>query len=233
MSGTRARCGPADGRSPPPPASAPRTGSHSAVRPPADPTPDHGIPQRPLRRVVRRLDPPNPREAPQPLFHLEDLEARRRRLAHAHRRPLLQGLSDLPPQAAHPLWKRLPRQRPVPHPVPVAEQAVRHPQQPSPTARRHRRDRSSPENRGADAPTDLSPERRDPLVGAEPIARDDLAGLAPQQRLGHSPARVPAIVKTVANAVTVTHSQPCAVLSPRRLSMWTSSASWTETASPL
>jgi hypothetical protein len=45
-----------------------------AVGPTTDPPPDHRVSQRAFRRVVRRLDPLHPRERPQTLFHLEDLE---------------------------------------------------------------------------------------------------------------------------------------------------------------
>jgi hypothetical protein len=40
-----------------------------AICPTADPSPDHRGSQGSLRRVVRRLDPFEPRECPQPLFH--------------------------------------------------------------------------------------------------------------------------------------------------------------------
>jgi NAD(P)-dependent dehydrogenase (short-subunit alcohol dehydrogenase family) len=42
--------------------------------------PVKGVPQRPLRRVVRRLDPSHPEEGPQVLLALKQHPARRRRL---------------------------------------------------------------------------------------------------------------------------------------------------------
>ncbi len=92
-----------------------------AVGPAADPTPEHRVAQRTFHRVVRGLDTFYPRERPQTLPHLEDLEARRRRLRARAMRPFLKGSLDLPPQAAHPLLERPPLQSPVTHPVPVAK----------------------------------------------------------------------------------------------------------------
>ena len=58
------------------------------VGPAADPPPDHRMSQRPFRPIVGRLDPSDAHEGPQRHFHLEDLKARRGRLAQPQLWPL-------------------------------------------------------------------------------------------------------------------------------------------------
>ena len=91
------------------------------VCPAADPPPDYRMPQRSFHCVVRRRDSLDAREAPQTFLHLEKLEACRRCLRARAPRPFQEGALDLAPQAAHPLLKRIPRQGPVTHLVPVSE----------------------------------------------------------------------------------------------------------------
>ena len=69
------------------------------VRPPADPPPDHRMPQRAFRGVIRRLDPLDARKGPQALLHLEDLKAGRRRLDAAAPEARFQSRLDLTPNS--------------------------------------------------------------------------------------------------------------------------------------
>ena len=103
-----------------------------AIRTTADPSPDSRKSPRTLRRVVRRLDSLDPRERPQSLFHLENLnlKARRRRLGATAPRTLLQGLADLATQSNHPTLEPHPVQSSVSDPVPVVEQPMGQFQQP-------------------------------------------------------------------------------------------------------
>jgi hypothetical protein len=101
------------------------------VGPTADPPPDHSMPQRSFHRVVHRHDSLDVRKAPQTVLHLENLESRRCCLRARAPRPFQKGSFDLAPQAAHPLLKRIPRQGPVTHLVPVVEQSIRQRKQPS------------------------------------------------------------------------------------------------------
>ena len=57
-----------------------------ADRPATRLAPQDGVPQRPLRRVIRRLDPTHPEEGPQVLLALQQLPARRPRLLAGARR---------------------------------------------------------------------------------------------------------------------------------------------------
>src|SRR5262245_62876527 len=101
------------------------------VSPTADPPPDYSMPQRSFHYVIRRRDSLDAREAPQTFFRLEKLKARRRCLRARALRPFQKGLLDLALQAAHPFLKRIPRQSPVTHLVPVPEQSVRQQKQSS------------------------------------------------------------------------------------------------------
>ena len=102
-----------------------------ARRTPADPSPDHRMPQSALRRVVRRFHPGEPHEIPQALLHAKDLGAGpgRRRAAALH--AVLQGAAHPRPQAEDPRSEATLFQRTVPRLVPGREQPVRQPEQPS------------------------------------------------------------------------------------------------------
>ena len=190
-----------------------------AIRTPADPPPDHRESQRSLRRVVRRFDPFDPRQRPQSLFDLEDLEARRRRLRATAPRPLQESLATLASQSNHPILEPLPVQSPVPHSVPIVEQPMRQFQQsladrlPATTAIDHRLKIAAKMG-----PTNLSPPGRDPLVGTESIAGDDLIRLAAQQGPGHLAG---AVAGDGEDRGQPGHGDPepglLAILSPRRL----------------
>src|SRR6185312_12232630 len=109
-----------------------------------------------------------------------------RRLGAPALRPFLQRPTDLTTQASHLFPERRPLQGTVPHSVPVVEQSMRLLQQPLADrfafsfAIDHRLEIAAKMG-----PTDLAPPRRDPLVGTEPIAADDLFRLAPQQSFGY------------------------------------------------
>ena len=105
--------------------------SMRTVGPTANPPPDHRMSQRSFHRVVRRRNSLDVRETPQTFLRFEQLEACRGRLRARALRPILKGLLDLAPQAAHPLLKPTPGQSAVTHLVPVAEQSVRQGKQPS------------------------------------------------------------------------------------------------------
>src|SRR5262249_44367418 len=93
-------------------------------RPAARLAPQDGVPQRPLRRVVRRLDPPDPEECPQVLLAFQQAPARRRRLVAGARRTPAQSLLDAPPDRPGVAEKRAPGHRAVPVLVPPVEQPV-------------------------------------------------------------------------------------------------------------
>src|SRR5512142_3459058 len=100
-----------------------------AVRPPTDPSPDHGMAQRALRGVVRRLDPLDAHEGPQALLHLEDLEARRRRLDAAATLAASQRRLDLAPQPRRERLEPLSIDGPMAEAVPPTKHPLRQPQQ--------------------------------------------------------------------------------------------------------
>jgi hypothetical protein len=112
-------------------------------------------------------------------------------------------------QTTHPLLERRPvLARSISEPVPVPEQAVR---QPEPTPADRFAGPAAIDHRLKIAaevrPTDLTPRRGNPLGGAETVAADNLVALLPSQASATAPARLAAIVMTVASRVTVTHSQ--------------------------
>src|SRR5262249_33626365 len=96
----------------------------SARSPPPD-----GVPQRPLRRVVRRLDPPHPEEGPQVLLARQQPPARRLRLLAGARHTPAQGLPDVPPDRPGVAQEGAPGHLPVTVLVPPVEQPVRGPEQ--------------------------------------------------------------------------------------------------------
>lgn len=79
----------------------------------ADLPPQHRRAQRPLRPVVRRLDPLDSRERPHRRVHLQEVPAEPRRLRHRARKPCLQRLIELD---AHRSQGRL-QPRPVQDPL--------------------------------------------------------------------------------------------------------------------
>ena len=97
------------------------------VRPATDPAPDHGVSQRALRSVVRRLDPLHAHEGPQTLLHLEDLEARRRRLDATATLARFQRDLDLAPQPRRNRLEPPPIDRPIANAVPPAEHPLGQP----------------------------------------------------------------------------------------------------------
>ena len=84
-----------------------------------------------FHRIVRRLDPVDPRECPEALLHFEDLEAGRRRLHARKPRPFRKGRFHLSAGPVHLLLKRFPLQRPVARLMPVVEQHVGQRKQPA------------------------------------------------------------------------------------------------------
>src|SRR4051794_11410933 len=142
-----------------------------AVRPTADPTPDHGMAQCPLRGVVRRLDPLHAHEGPQTLLHLEDLEAGRRRLGAAATLATLQRRLDLAPQPRRDRLEPVPIDGPIAEAMPPAKHPLRQPQQDVPgrltgTPTVDHRLEIPRQVR----PADLPPRRVDPLQRAVPVA---------------------------------------------------------------
>ena len=154
----------------------------------ADPSPDHRESQRPLRRVVRRLDPLDPAGVHRPSSTLRISKHVADVFTQPHFDPLFQGLANLSSQPSHPIaLERLPIQSH--HPGPGASCG---------DSRCDRFNNLSPiglavtpaidhrlEIAAKMSPTNLSPPGRGPLVGAEPIAADDLIRLAAQQGPGH------------------------------------------------
>src|SRR3954454_7172434 len=88
--------------------------------------------QRPLRGVVRWLDPLDAHERPQTFLHLEDLEARRRRLDAAATLAPSQCRLDLAPQPRRDRLEPLPIDGPIAEAVPPAEHPPGQPQQGAP-----------------------------------------------------------------------------------------------------
>jgi hypothetical protein len=189
------------------------------IGPAAYPPPDHCMTQRAFNCVVRRRNSLDACEAPQTFLHFEKLEARRRCLRARAPRPFQKGPLDLALQAAHPLLKRIPRQGPVTHLVPVAEQSVRQRKQSSSDSLTvagsvNHRLKVSTQMR----PADLSTGRLDPLIRAEPITADYLIVFATQESRGDLAAAVLGDGKDCAQAG---HRGPqpslLAILAPRRL----------------
>ncbi len=156
------------------------------VRPPSDPPPDQGMPQRAFRRVVRRLHPFDAHEGSQTLLYLEDLEARRRRLGAAATLAAFQRSLDLAPQPRRNRLEPLPINGSIADAVPPAKHPLGQTQEGAPGR--------LPSNPTVDhrleipiqvRPADLPPRRMDPLDRTVPVAGDNLIRLAPQQRLDH------------------------------------------------
>ena len=125
-----------------------------AVGPAADPSPDHRVTQRSLRRVVRRLDPLTRANVHRPSSTLRISKHVAAVFAHGHRDPSSRACLTSRRRRLIRCLERLPLQSPVAHPVPVVEQPVRQRQQPlADRVRHHRLGRSSPENRAEDAPS--------------------------------------------------------------------------------
>src|SRR5437870_2386263 len=107
-----------------------------ARRPVAPLPPQHYWPQRSLRRVVRRLYPIYLHEGPQRALIREQLLAGSRRLAPALLGGATQQAPHFLPHALHLLLELRPRQRPVPHKMPVLEHLLGLAKQRRATARR-------------------------------------------------------------------------------------------------
>ena len=183
-----------------------------------DPPPDHGVPQRAFYNVVRRRNSLDACEGPQTVLYLEELVACGRRFRALAPRPFQKGLLDFPTQAVHPLLKRIPRQSPVAHPVPVTEQAVRQRKQPrsrslalTTSVFRWRKSRAQMRWQT------WTPECLDPLIRLQTDHCRRPDRLCSQNRAAISPLRLLAMVKTMQKPVTVAHNaKPCGRFSPAR-----------------
>ena len=189
-----------------------------AVRAKAAPAPEHGGPQRALRRVVGRLDPGDVDEGPERCPEFDEVATRRRGLAVRGLGPAPQPALDAAPQWPHRVPKARARQGAIPHAVPAREHRRRVREQGAPQARR----RPAPFGEGCPLPPQVRPAQlpvldrpgrvRAPAVG-------DHEGLAAAQQAPRRRRAAPRVDQEHRRPGAAHHPQPrpLAPLAPPRL----------------